>query len=89
MADNIIDLGDYRTREVSLAVEQIKPLLAGRTTAIQGAILADMLAIWLAGHHVDGDEDATRSLRAELLSLHLTAVRALTTINAKMLGTTP
>jgi hypothetical protein len=48
-----------------------------------------LLATWLAGHHVAGDEDATRTLRAELLAMHCTAVRVLTSINAKMIGTTP
>jgi hypothetical protein len=56
---------------------------------VQGAVLADLLAIWLAGHHVAGDEDATRKMRAELLSMHCTMVRELTSINAKIVGTTP
>jgi hypothetical protein len=56
---------------------------------LQGAVLADLLAIWLAGHHVTGDEDATRKMRAELLAEHCFAVRQLTEINAKIMGTTP
>jgi hypothetical protein len=67
----------------------IWPLLAGQAPEVQGAALADLLAIWLAGHHVAGDEDATRSLRAELLAMHCAAVRTLTSINARMMGTTP
>ncbi len=75
--------------DVAPVVEQIKQLLAGLRPELQGAILADCLAIWLAGHHVAGDVDATRKLRAELLADHCFAVRQLTIINAKMLGTTP
>jgi hypothetical protein len=67
----------------------IWPLLAGHAPEVQGAALADLLAIWLAGHHVAGDEYATRSLRAELLAMHCAAVRTLTAINALMMGTTP
>ncbi len=74
---------------VSLLVAQIKPVLAGQPPEIQGAVLADCLAIWLAGHHVEGDEDATRALRADLLAQHCSIVRHLVTVNAKMMGTTP
>jgi hypothetical protein len=56
---------------------------------MQGAILADLLAIWLAGHHVEGDKDATRKMRVELLAEHCTAVRQLTSVNARIIGTTP
>jgi hypothetical protein len=75
--------------EVVAIIVQIRPLLAGRAPEVQGTVLADLLAIWLAGHHVAGDEDATRKMRAELLSMHCTMVRELTSINAKIVGTTP
>ena len=65
------------------------PLLKRHPPEMQGAVLADLLAIWLAGHHVAGDEDATRVMRAELLAVHCAQVRELTWINAKKLGTTP
>jgi hypothetical protein len=77
------------TREIAAIVDKIKPLLAGKSAEVQGAVLADCLAIWLAGHHVEGDEDATRKLRAELLAMHCSVVRELTAINAKIMGTTP
>jgi hypothetical protein len=75
--------------EVVAIIAQIRPLLAGHVPEVQGAVLADLLAIWLAGHHVAGDEDATRKMRAELLAMHCTKVRELTSINAKIGGTTP
>jgi len=74
---------------VDALVEQIAPLLGGKPPEVQGAVLADLVAIWLAGHHVDGDADATRKLRAELLTEHCSVVRQLVEVNAKMLGTTP
>ena len=74
---------------VSLLVAQIKPVLAGQPPEIQGAVLADCLAIWLAGHYVTGDEDATRTMRAEFLAAHFSLVRQLVPVNAKMMGTTP
>jgi hypothetical protein len=73
---------------VTSIADRIKPLLAGQSPDVQGAVLADLLAIWLAGHHVEGDENATRTLRAELLADHCFAVRQLVLVNAKIMGTT-
>ena len=69
--------------------EHIHPLLAGYPPEMQAAALADLLATWLAGRHVAGDEDATRRMRAELLAMHCSQVRFLTSTNAKMIGTMP
>jgi hypothetical protein len=73
--------------EVTLVAERIKPLLAGYEPEVQGAVLADLLGLWLAGHQVAGDVDATRTMRAELLALHCAAVRTLTAVNAMIIGT--
>jgi hypothetical protein len=72
---------------VTTLVEQIKPLFAGKRPEVQGAALAELLAIWLAGHVVRHDAEATRTLRADLLAEHLLAVRQLVEVNAKILGT--
>ena len=74
---------------IAQTINQIRPLLARRSAVFQGAVLADLLAIWLAGHQVGVDADATRKLRAELLAQHCFAVRQLTAVNAKIIGTTP
>jgi hypothetical protein len=79
--------GTPETREIVRAVERIKPILAGRPAEMQGAILADLLAIWLAGHRAE-DADTTRTLRAEMLAMHIAAVQQLIPINAKIIGTT-
>lgn len=75
--------------EVSSIVDAVRWVLRGHSAAVQGAALADLLAIWLAGHDVPGDEDATRTMRAELLALHCGSVRELVPVNAKIIGTTP
>ena len=82
-------IGTAQTREIARAVERIRPMLAGRPREMQGAILADLLAIWLADHEVDGNSEATRRMRAALLHDHCAAVRKLTTVNARIRGTTP
>jgi hypothetical protein len=75
------------TRDVGAVVNQIRPILAGRPPEMQGAILADLLAIWLAGLHVAGDVAQTRKLRAEMLAMHVSTVEELTAVNAEILGT--
>lgn len=70
-----------RALEVTHLVEQIKPILAGKHPGIQGAVLADCLAIWLAGH--------PKELRDDLLKMHLEKVAELVPVNAKILGTEP
>lgn len=56
---------------------RIAPLLAGREPEVQGAVLADLLAIWLSGHRVEGDPRAEAELREGILALHIAAVREL------------
>jgi hypothetical protein len=35
---------------VELISKQMQPLLKGRPSAVQSAVLADLLSLWLAGH---------------------------------------
>jgi hypothetical protein len=67
-------------------VEAMRPLLAGKSASVQGAALADLLAMWLAGHISRGDPEGaeTKRIREEMLELHLAAVRALIPVNYKM-----
>lgn len=87
MADPPIDRA--ASAEVIALVALIRPLLAGKDPLVQGAALADLTAIWLAGHHVAGDSAATQTVRAELLARHLEGVAKLVPINAHLIGTTP
>lgn len=65
-------------RDISAVVEmvhRIKPLLAGQPPAVQGAVLAELLAIWLGGHRVPGRPSAQAALRENLLDEHIATVR--------------
>ena len=62
-------------------IDIVRPLFAGYSPQVQSVALADLLAIWLAGH-VSGEPDETRRWRAELLEQHCILVRQLTDINA-------
>jgi len=69
-------------KEVVDAANRIRPVLFGRPPEIQGAILAELLSCWLAGHITDTPE-YTQALRDELLIEHIEAVRKLISVNEK------
>jgi hypothetical protein len=51
--------------------------LGGKPPQVQAAVLADLTAIWLAGHIDFDDPMETHRLREELLMLHIDAVQQL------------
>jgi hypothetical protein len=64
--------------EIVERAAQIRPLLAGLGPDIQGGILADLVAMWLAGHQPADYREAE-------LSLWLETVRALIPVNERMI----
>lgn len=77
--DDYMDAKDYehllvRSQDVLDLVDEIRPQLAGLAPNLQGAALADLVSLWLAGH--------PRRMREDLLSAHMEAVRNLTELNA-------
>jgi hypothetical protein len=72
-----------RTEQVVALVERVKPLFAGKAPEVQAGALADLLAMWLAGHLILDDPVATEKMRAELLDYHLGAVRDLIPVNER------
>jgi hypothetical protein len=57
--------------------KEIQKLLRGFGPETQGAVLADLLSLWLAGHFVAGRPAQTSELREALLIEHITTVRKL------------
>jgi hypothetical protein len=51
----------------------IRPLLRGFPAEIQGAVLAELTSMWLAGHMGPGAD----RVREELLDMHVTMIRDL------------
>ena len=45
--------------KVKMLTDRISPILHGHNPEIQGAVLAELLATWLAGHVVPGDRMQT------------------------------
>jgi hypothetical protein len=63
------DVGDVaRTIEVFELSALLRPLLAGREPAVQGAALADAMATYLRGHHAPEGRDTTNVLRGLIMS---------------------
>jgi hypothetical protein len=58
--------------EVTALVSSVKPLFAGKPPEIMAAALAELLAIFLAGHYKGGDV-----LIARVLASHIEYVRHL------------
>lgn len=73
-----MDTAEALTAEVLETVDRIKPLLTGRPREIQGAILAELLSLWLAGHWQGGDE-----LIERMLTFHVAMVRKLLPTNIR------
>jgi hypothetical protein len=69
--------------EAMTLVKKIRPLLAGKDPSVQGAVLADLLAMYLAGHVIRGDPEGTKSFREQALEVHIVGVKALIDINYK------
>jgi hypothetical protein len=65
---------------------EIRRLLADNPPQVQGAVLADLLATWLAGHTVLDSATMTDQWREEVLRFHLDTVRKLVPENAKSMG---
>ncbi len=63
---------DAQADLVLVLVDKIRPILAGKIPEVQGAVLADLLAMWLAGHHQGGPE-----VLRTLLNAHVEHVKRL------------
>lgn len=59
---------DRHATKVAALVDSICPLLTVHPNNVIAAALADLLALFLAGHYVPGDAEATAELRADTLA---------------------
>jgi len=63
--------------EVDALLERIMPFLAGHDPELQGAVVTDLAALWIAGHRVEGSRAEGDRMRGELLEVYLQHVREL------------
>jgi hypothetical protein len=73
--------------EVLAIAKLISALLESKQPAVQGAVLAQLLAVYLAGHWIPGDPHQTLALRESILLTHCQFVRRLTQANSQLIGT--
>lgn len=81
MNDNVIEpIADpaAMAQESDALVTGMMPMLAGRHPALQGAVLADLVAMWLAGHRPAEIQD-------DVLADWLETVKKLVPLNAAMI----
>jgi hypothetical protein len=71
--------------EAAMILDACSKALTGHSSELQGAVLADLLAMWLAGHQCWGDAKATFKLREELLNAHIKEVVRQLPINERIL----
>ena len=73
-------------------VQEIMPILAGHCPGVQGAVLADLVAMHLAGHVAISQKSEqetlaqTRELRNTLLTQFVITIERLIPVNAAMMG---
>jgi hypothetical protein len=67
--------------QIAALVAAIAPLFKGKSAGVQGAALADLLAMWLAGHVYPGEPGRTGRRHDEMIEAHLKTVRALIPLN--------
>jgi hypothetical protein len=63
------EVAEVHAQLTELLSQQIQAILFGKPRLVQSAVLADLLAIWIAGHEP--------AVRDEVLMIHLTLVQSL------------
>jgi hypothetical protein len=75
-----------KVNEVAELSREIAELFADRERKVVGAVLAELLSIWLAAHFVANDEGGeTKQFRKKLLREHMRVVRDLIPLNEKQI----
>jgi fructose-1,6-bisphosphatase len=74
---------EQQARDVSALVRVVGTLLSKKHPDVIGAALADLTAIWIAGHACPGNQQETDRMRDELLTAHIEAIETLIPANAR------
>jgi hypothetical protein len=78
--------------EAEAIVNRIKPHLAGVETQIIGAVLGDLVAMFIAGHRAEdpgGKAADTKAIQELVLQMHIDLVRSLIPINMAAIDAQP
>lgn len=72
---------------IEIIANRLKMLITGKHPAVQGAVLADAVATFLAAHYVEDDLVGTRVVRGEIFADFMMTVERLMPICAEEIGT--
>lgn len=67
--------GEAAVDKLDEMMEAVKPIFEGVQPNIQGAVLGNLVALWLGGHYIAGD-----AAIEYLLDMHIKQIRALVPI---------
>ena len=70
-------MDEVSVEDIEAVREQIRPLLIGKSLLLQGAVLADLTAIWIAGHPPE--------MRETIFNMQNDTIRELIPVNVRML----
>lgn len=83
MRENELSNGEHFDYERVREIEgRIRPMLAGHSPDVIGAVLVCLTATWVAGHRMKDGRDATLTLHEEIIKQHYDAVRMLAELEA-------
>lgn len=75
--EDLHKLTEAKAVETQELVNQIAPMLHGRDPGVTGGCLADLLAMWLAGH--------PDFVREDMLAFHMMSTMELVAVNEKII----
>lgn len=68
---------DRKADQAVEIINRILPLLHGQDPQVVGAVLADLTAMWVAGHVSPGNPEETKQVREAMLTRHIVGVMSL------------
>jgi len=75
------DINDKELKaEIDELMDEAKDVFAGHHPGAIGAVLAELVSLWLAGHQIDD------KARKDLLRMHMDAVRAMLPLQLKYIN---
>jgi hypothetical protein len=84
-----IDQVATRAMEIAAELEPFFDALRGKGPDVQGAVLAQLTARWLAGHMVPKSREETDAARQKIFEVHIAQTRELVAVFEREIGAVP
>lgn len=76
-------MSDDAIKLVAQVVQDCSAHMQGKPPEIQGAVLVELVSMYLAGHFIADSPEETKRLRETMLQLHVSTVRDLIPVNER------